>query len=88
MGVKSLLLTVEVLSTSTASVDRLKKRPMYQKEGVEQYWIVDIDSRLVERWRPIDDRPEVIADVLEWQPKPEIPPLRILLDEVFGPAED
>lgn len=88
MEVKSLLLTVEVLSPSTAIADRLKKRPMYQKEGVKEYWIVDADSRLVERWRPAEDRPEVIAEVLEWQPKPEIPRLRILLDEVFGTAED
>lgn len=88
MAVKALLLTVEVLSPSTASVDRLKKRPMYQKEGVKEYWIVDTDSRLVERWRPMDDRPEVIADVLEWRPKPEFATLRIFLDKIFGPAEE
>lgn len=86
--VKSLLLTVEVLSPSTASNDRLKKRPSYQKAGVNEYWIVDIDSRLVERWRPLDDRPEVNADVLEWQPKREVPPLRIVLEDAFGPVED
>jgi hypothetical protein len=49
---------------------------------------VDIDSRLVERWRPDDVRPEVIADTLEWQPSREFAPIRIALDEVFGPVGD
>ena len=86
--VKKLMLVTEVISPSTASADRLKKRPTYQQEGVPEYWIVDPDSRLVERWRPADERPEVIADVLDWQPKPAIPPLRIPLAEVFGPETD
>ena len=84
--VRALLLVVEALSPTTARTDRVEKRPMYQKHRVPEYWIVDIDSRLVERWRPDDDRPEVIADVLEWHPKPDIAPLRIVLGDVFGPA--
>jgi Uma2 family endonuclease len=84
--VKRLLLVVEALSPSTARVDRLLKRPTYQKASIPQYWILDIDSRLVERWRPADDRPEVIADVIEWQPKAELEPLRIDLAQVFGPG--
>ena len=85
--VKRLLLVVEGLSPSTARVDRLLKRPEYQKASIPEYWIVDIDSRLVERWRPVDERPEVIADLLEWQPTAEISPLLIPLDEIFGPDE-
>lgn len=86
--VKTLLLSVEASSPTTARADRLKKRPIYQKTAVPEYWIVDLDSRLVERWRPDDERPEVIAEVLEWQPKPAIPPLRIPLAEVFGSETD
>jgi len=86
--VTRLLLAVEALSPSTARADRLKKRPIYQSEGVPQYWIIDIDSRLVERWQPGDERPEVIADVLEWRPKPEIAPLLINLEVVFGPQAE
>ena len=82
--VTDLLLVIEGLSPSTARNDRLKKRPWYQAAGVPEYWIVDIDARLVERWRPTDERPEVIADILVWNPKSDIPPLRIALDEVFG----
>jgi Uma2 family endonuclease len=82
--VKRLLLAVEALSPTTARYDRQKKRPLYQDEGVPEFWILDIDSRVVERWRPGDDRPEVTAETLEWHPKPEIAPLRIDLDWVFG----
>ncbi|MGH9203797.1 MAG: Uma2 family endonuclease, partial [Vicinamibacterales bacterium] len=86
--VTKLLLVVETLSPSTARADRLRKRPIYQEQRVPEYWIVDIDARLVERWRPDDARPEIVADVLEWQPKPEIAPLRIGLADVFGPEAD
>ena len=82
--VTTLLLSVEALSPSTARADRLKKRPIYQQYGVGEYWILDIDAKLIERWRPADDRPEVIADVLAWQPNAAIPPLLSKLDEVFG----
>jgi len=33
---------------------------------VGEYWIVDADSRLVERWRPEDERPEIVTSVLRW----------------------
>ena len=60
------LLAVEVLSPSTASRDRGKKRRLYLEAGVEEYWIVDIDARLAERWRPDDERPQIIEGILEW----------------------
>jgi hypothetical protein len=33
---------------------------------VAEYWIVDLDARLIERWRPHDDRPEIVDDVMRW----------------------
>jgi Uma2 family endonuclease len=87
--IKHLLLAIEALSPSTARYDRIKKRAIYQSEGVNEYWIVDSDARLIERWRPTDERPEVITDVLEWAPHPGIAPLRVnvpaLFDEALGP---
>ncbi len=59
-------LAIEVLSPSTASRDRGKKRRLYLEAGVEEYWIVDVDARLVERWRPGDERPEIVHSMLEW----------------------
>ena len=79
----SLLLAVEVLSPSTARVDRHDKRPTYQRYRVPEYWIVDLDARVFERWRPDDARPEVLLDVLSWQPREGIPPLDIHLPEYF-----
>ena len=65
--IQRLLLAVEILSPSTARYDRLTKRRVYQRQGIE-YWIIDIDARVVERWRPGDGRPEILAERLEWQP--------------------
>ena len=81
---QSLLLVVEVTSPSTASRDRVKKRIRYQKAGIREYWIVDADARLVERWRPGDERPEIATEILSWQlPDPDVPPLLIVLDDIF-----
>jgi len=36
---------IEILSPSTASKDCLKKRRLYEKNKVKQYWIVDPDEK-------------------------------------------
>ena len=77
------LLVVEVLSLSTAFQDRNRKRVRYQKSGVGEYWIVDTDARLIERWKPDDDRPEILTDRIEWQPGSDLPPLEIDLPQYF-----
>lgn len=66
--ITELLLVVEVASPSTARYDRTLKRLRYQRAGVPEYWVVDSDARLVERWRPGDDRPEILPDRLTWRP--------------------
>lgn len=60
------LLAAEVLSPSTAARDRGKKRKLYLEAGVEEYWIVDADAELVERWRQGDERPEIVHNNLAW----------------------
>jgi len=81
--VTDLLLAIEVLSPSTARVDRNRKRLIYQDQGVPEYWIVDLDARLVERWRPEDLRGELITETLTWQPRPDLAPLRVDLPAFF-----
>lgn len=66
--IASLLLVVEVLSPSTARYDRDIKRRRYQRAGVPEYWIVDLDGRVVERWHPEESRPEVLSGRLRWSP--------------------
>jgi Uma2 family endonuclease len=58
------VLIAEVLSPGTASRDRGIKRMLYQRVGVPEYWIVDLDARLIERWAPADARPEILRDQL------------------------
>ena len=64
--ITALLLVIEVLSPSTAHYDRYLKRLRYQRAGVPEYWIVDLDGRVIERWRPDDARPEIVAERLHW----------------------
>lgn len=72
-----LVLAVEVISPSTARVDRHRKRRLYQSEAVPEYWIVDPAARFVERWRPGDEEPEILVESLVWQPDAEREPLVI-----------
>lgn len=84
--ISDLLLAVEILSPSTARVDRTVKRKRYQRAGVGEYWIVDGEARLIERWRPEDERPEIITDELVWQPDPAHEPLRLTIPAFFAAA--
>src|SRR5690242_20983532 len=79
-----LLLAVEILSPATARADRQVKRRLYQQQGVPEYWIVDVDARLIERWRPNDERPEILDHEISWQPDPATPPLVIDIARYFA----
>ena len=82
--ITELLLVIEVLSPSTARFDRQLKRRRYQRARVPEYWVVDLDARLVERWRPDDERPELLGETLEWRPAAEAQPLIVDLPVLFG----
>ena len=62
-----LLLAIEILSPSSARYDRVSKRRGYQRH-VPEYWIVDLDARLIERWHAGDERPEIVTDQMIWKP--------------------
>ena len=85
---KHLALAAEVLSPGTARYDRGLKRRHYQRAGVEEYWIVDLDARLIERWRPEDERPEMVQGTLVWHPDGAAESLRIDLDALFEDVMD
>lgn len=67
--VNRLLLAVEAISPGSARYDRVIKRPAYQRNRVPEYWVVDERSGTVERWRPDDERPEIVSEQLVWHPE-------------------
>ena len=81
-----LLLAVEVLSPRKARYDRGIKRRHYQTAGVAEYWVVDPDARLIERWRPGDARPEIIRERMAWHPTGASVALAFALEELFSAA--
>ena len=74
---REVLLAVELLSPGSVRADRVVKRRLHQRAGTPEYWIVDIEARAIERWRPDDARPEVVDGVLEWQPPGATAPLAL-----------
>jgi Uma2 family endonuclease len=81
--VGSLLLAVEVISPGSIRTDRITKREYYMDVGVPDYLIVDVDSRIVERWTQGRDTPQVLRDRLVWHPSGASTPLDISLPEYF-----
>jgi len=86
--VRTLLLAVEVVSPSSARGDRLVKRRLYQRQRVATYWIVDLNARLVEVWRPDDERPEIVTDILRWRVAPDAADAAVDLATVFAGLPD
>ena len=82
--VEQLVLALEVVSPSTARADRVTKRRLYQRAGTPEYWVVDLDARLIERWRADVERPDVMTEVLEWRPEGASDALRIEVGALFA----
>jgi Uma2 family endonuclease len=81
-------LVVEVLSPSTEQRDRGVKLDRYRHFGVPEYWIVDLDAKVVELWRLREgaESPELFlaGDRLEWTPVAGGPTLMLAVEEVFA----
>lgn len=83
MDVTSLLLAAEVLSPSTVQQDRITKREFYLDNGVEEYWIIDPDAGVFERWTRSADRPDICRDEISWRPHGSSRPLAIDVRQFF-----
>jgi Uma2 family endonuclease len=66
-AIKTLHLTIEVLSPSTARADRLVKRRLYQEQHIPEYWMVDTDQRQIEVWTPEAAFPRIERERLVWR---------------------
>jgi Uma2 family endonuclease len=84
---RELVLAVEIVSPGSARHDRVRKRPVYQEERVDELWLVDPESELVERWTPEADRPEVLTEILVWAPADTSETLPIDLVALFAEAK-
>ncbi len=79
---RELMVAAEILSPSSGRHDRVTKRVKYQRY-IPEYWIFDLDARLVERWTPFAERPEVLTNLLEWYPDPSVEPFTLELVPYF-----
>ena len=81
------LLVVEILSPSTTRRDRHRKRPAYLANGVKEVWLVERETRTIERWTAASEFPHTFQGAITWTPDPMLPPLVVPELELFGPRE-
>ena len=82
--VTSLHLAVEVISPSSARTDRVEKRELYLEGQVREYWVVDTDAQMFERWLKDRSTPIVTRGALTWHPAGALNALRIDIPAFFA----
>jgi Uma2 family endonuclease len=83
LPVHDVMVAAEVLSPTSGRHDRVTKRHLYSRHLLE-YWIVDLDARIVERWRLNAQQPDVLVTALEWHPTDAAEPFRLDLPKYFA----
>src|SRR2546428_4284403 len=83
-------LVVEVSSPTTRRLELVRKRELYERFGVPEYWFIDLDVDRVEIYRRSDDRfdPPILlrrGDTLE---SPILPGFSFPIDDLLGPPEE
>ncbi len=80
-------LVIEILSESTRRTDEVKKRNLYERYGVSEYWIVDPELETIKIYKMTDEgyvRPDLFS--LEGQEilvTPLLPNFSIPLSDIF-----
>jgi len=83
LPVRDVMVAAEVLSPTSGRHDRVTKRHLYSRHVLE-YWIVDLDARIVERWRLSAQQPDVLVTALEWHPTDAAEPFTLDLPKYFA----
>ena len=61
-------LVVEILSSSTAAIDRGEKKDVYERSGVPEYWLIDPRARTLQVFTRQGDRFDAGRTLAEGQP--------------------
>ena len=80
-------LIVEASPPSTRRLDLVLKRDLYARQGVPEYWFVDLDADRVERYRLVGDtygQPEVVGAGGLLRPA-HLDGLEVAVDDVLRP---
>ena len=80
-------LVIEVSSPSTRHLELVRKREVYERFLVPEYWFIDLEADRVEVYRLRDDGfapPALHGRGATLQP-PSVPGFRIAVDDVLGP---
>lgn len=84
--IRDLLLAVEVASPGNPLLDYHVKRDRYVREGLAEYWAVNVEARNVSRWRGDTDPGEILSRNLEWSPSESVSPFVLELETFFDGA--
>lgn len=80
-------LVVEVSSPSTRTYDLVDKRGWYEREGIAEYWFVDLEVERIEVYRLAEDgryaSPELVERGGSISP-PHLPGLVVEVDDLLG----
>jgi Uma2 family endonuclease len=82
-------IVVEVSSPSTRRLELVRKRELYERFAVPEYWYVDLDADRVEIYRLVDGRfgPPTLLGRTDHLGSPLLPGWSLSVDEVLGPPE-
>jgi Uma2 family endonuclease len=83
-------LVVEVPSPSTRRLELIRKRDLYERFGVPEYWFVDLDADRIEVYRLEEGRyqtPSLLGRGRTLE-SPLTPGLTLSVDDLLGPPED
>jgi Uma2 family endonuclease len=80
-------LVVEVSSPSTRRLDLVRKRAVYERFGVPEFWFIDLDTDRVERYQLAGGRygPPAVLDRDDLVSSPALPGWSVRVAELVGP---
>ena len=80
-------LAVEILSPGTRKTDEVKKRQLYERFGVGEYWVIDPELNTIKVYRRVQDAfarvAELSAEHADMLTTPLLPGFSVTLAEVF-----